>query len=221
MCEIVESPVPEAFGRWLKCSSATRGFCSVLYIRRALQQINLNWQECWINSQVVHKWQIQVKLPNGSSLCEWPIYLHCVNIYRAVPLWIQFPGWFSRDAVAFELHGDFCFIRRSQTNFQAERILVAAFLEEPFASNTSWTSEPKGETPKMFSQLDAMPVRSHRVQSEIQALFVFIGPEDWRATIYRFLYYLLTFRWHCVYGASAQETQKPKISLLLGVRNAR
>ena len=31
-----------------------------------------------------------------------------------VPLWIQFPGWFSRDAAAFELHGDFesCFIRR-------------------------------------------------------------------------------------------------------------
>ena len=45
----------------------------------------------------------------------------------------------------------------------------------------------KGETPKISSQLDAMPCH---VQSAIQAWFVFIGPEDWRATIYRLLAYI-------------------------------
>ena len=51
---------------------------------------------------------------------------------------------------SFELHGDFefCFVRRSHTNFLAERILVAVFLEASFASNTSWTSERKEKLQK-------------------------------------------------------------------------
>ena len=82
-----------------------------------------------------------------------------------------------------------CFVRRSHTNFQPERISIAALFEElrqiPHA-------RPKSEGERTGTP-DILTIRRHlfdrhsciRVQSSSvnrQAWFIFIGP-DWRATI--------------------------------------
>ena len=96
----------------------------------------------------------------------------------------------SRHAVAFGLHADFesCFVRRSQTNFQPERISIAAL----FALRQIPHERPKSEGERTGTR-DILTIRRHffdrhsriRVQSSSvnrQAWFIFIGP-DWPATI--------------------------------------
>ena len=78
------------------------------------------------NTSEVAEWVVFMRIGQLFALCKHSLLpskhasknvagsMESKSLAVTVPLWIQFPGWFSCDAAAFELHGDFesCFIRR-------------------------------------------------------------------------------------------------------------
>ena len=84
---------------------------------------------------------------------------------------------------------DFCFVRGLKQTFRPRRFLSLSCLRRSLRQMPHGLPEIKKNWRK--NSHDSTPfLRPHlckfRVQSAIQAWFIFIGP-DWRATIYRFL----------------------------------